>query len=110
MNTSPYLTMKQALEGQHFHFTANRSGSDDMCSVTYGKTGKAQPKLHVQDWRRNGVTKTWKTRPDEFRIPVKFGMYGYDYIIETDHAHLADDCHAVIETKEYWETRRDVQP
>jgi hypothetical protein len=30
--------------------------------------------------RRNGATKTWKTRPGEFRIPVKYGMYEYFYI------------------------------
>ena len=27
--------------------------------------------------RRNGKTQTWKTRPGEFRIPVKHGMYDY---------------------------------
>ena len=25
-------------------------------------------------WRRNGATKTWKTRPDEFRVPIKYGF------------------------------------
>lgn len=30
--------------------------------------------------RRNGRTKTWKTRPGEFRIPVKYGMYECFYI------------------------------
>ena len=30
--------------------------------------------------RRNGKTKTWKTRPLEFKIPVKYGMYDYFYI------------------------------
>ncbi len=24
--------------------------------------------------RRNGATKTWKTRPNEFRIPIKAGL------------------------------------
>lgn len=28
-------------------------------------------------WRRNGATQTWKTRKDEFRTPIKFGLYGY---------------------------------
>jgi hypothetical protein len=32
--------------------------------------------------RRNGSTKTWKTRPGEFRIPVKYGMYEYFYITD----------------------------
>lgn len=30
--------------------------------------------------RRNGKTKTWKTRPDEFSIPVKHGLYTYGQI------------------------------
>lgn len=30
--------------------------------------------------RRNGKTKTWKTRPDEFKVPVKYGLYEYFYI------------------------------
>jgi hypothetical protein len=30
--------------------------------------------------RRNGKTKLWKTRPNEFKIPVKYGMYEYSYI------------------------------
>ena len=33
-----------------------------------------------QRWRRNGATKTWKTRPTHFRIPVKHGLYNYGYI------------------------------
>lgn len=31
-------------------------------------------------WRKNGKTKMWKTRPGEFRIPVKFGLYDHTYI------------------------------
>lgn len=38
-------------------------------------------------WRRNGRTQTWKTRPGEFRIPVKHGLYAYGQIRETQ-AHL----------------------
>lgn len=30
--------------------------------------------------RRNGKTKTWKTRPEEFKIPCKYGLYEYFYI------------------------------
>lgn len=33
-----------------------------------------------QRWRRNGATKTWKTRPDDFRIPIKRGLNEYAYI------------------------------
>jgi len=37
--------------------------------------------------RRNGATKTWKTRPGEFKTPVKYGMYEYFYITDKN----ADD-------------------
>jgi hypothetical protein len=37
--------------------------------------------------RVNGKCKTWKTRPDEFRLPVKYGLYDCFYI---DH-HNADE-------------------
>lgn len=33
--------------------------------------------------RRNGATKMWKTRPDEFRIPVKYGFKGQAQIEHT---------------------------
>ena len=32
--------------------------------------------------RRNGRTQTWKTRPSEFRIPIKFGFKGYGEITQ----------------------------
>src|SRR5688572_15183423 len=32
--------------------------------------------------RRNGKTKTWKTRPTEFRIPVKYGLKVCFYITQ----------------------------
>ena len=34
--------------------------------------------------RRNGATKTWKTRPAEFSMPVKYGMYEAFRIEHTD--------------------------
>jgi hypothetical protein len=35
-----------------------------------------------REWRvrRNGQTKIWKTRPGEFRIPVKAGLRAYGSI------------------------------
>ena len=30
--------------------------------------------------RRNGRTQTWKTRPDDFRVPIKHGLYSYGEI------------------------------
>lgn len=46
-------------------------------------------------WKKNGKTQTWKTRPDEFRMPVKHGLYVYD-AVTPDNAHMVihreDDC------------------
>ena len=44
--------------------------------------------------RRNGQTKTWKTRPDHFEIPVKVGFRGHDYITHTqaDEWYLQEEC------------------
>jgi hypothetical protein len=45
-------------------------------------------------WRRNGRTKTWKTRPGEFSVPVKYGLYDYGSInhLNADQFHTADNC------------------
>lgn len=45
-------------------------------------------------YRRNGQTQLWVTRPDNFRIPVKYGMYTYDNITqgEAHLVHTAEDC------------------
>jgi hypothetical protein len=33
-------------------------------------------------WRVNGRVKTWKRRPDKVRVPIKHGLYSYDYLTE----------------------------
>jgi hypothetical protein len=37
-----------------------------------------------QRWRVNGMVKTWKTRPDEVRVPIKHGMKNCDYLTERE--------------------------
>ncbi len=34
-------------------------------------------------WRVNGKVKTWKTQPSRIRVPLKHGLYTYDYMDET---------------------------
>lgn len=46
--------------------------------------------------RRNGRTQTWKTRPDDYRIPFKFGF--------KDHGALSP----AVAYDTYFEIRRDV--
>lgn len=31
-------------------------------------------------WRVTGKCKVWKTRPEEFSVPLKHGMYTYGYL------------------------------
>lgn len=57
------VTLEQAQTvGTFYHKVArNRDGSAVRC-------------------RANGKCKTWKTRPGEFRLPVKYGLRDYFYI------------------------------
>jgi hypothetical protein len=82
------ITREQALTAEVFHL-------DGRCSFTIGPRGGGT--LRVERWRRNGATKTWKTRPGEFRVPVKHGMYSYGYLTHHDRyrAHLPADCPAL---------------
>lgn len=41
--------------------------------------------------RRTGKTQTWKTRPLEFKIPVKFGLYESFYITEKNAHEFSID-------------------
>ena len=35
-----------------------------------------------QRWRVNGKPKTWKRSPNRVQVPIKHGLYSYDYITE----------------------------
>lgn len=79
------ITFEQALTENEFHQGA--------CTQVVGpRGGKAQPS--TRRWRRNGKTETWKTRPGEFRIPVKYGLKGFGQITHWNHddVHAACDC------------------
>lgn len=45
-------------------------------------------------WRRNGETQTWKTRPDDFRTPIKHGLYRYGQLTQDNASlvHTEADC------------------
>ncbi len=48
---------------------------------------------HGRFWRvrRNGATKTWKTRPGEFRIPVKMGLRTCGELTHRSEIDMAPD-------------------
>lgn len=78
------ITYEQALEADQFHYNG--------CTRDTGKRGGE--KLHIEHWRRNGQTSTWKRSPGRFLVPIKYGMYGYSHINNSnaDEFHVADDC------------------
>jgi len=41
--------------------------------------------------RRSGKTQTWKTRPSEYRIPIKAGMYAHGAIAHHSRVALISD-------------------
>lgn len=78
------ITKEQAMTANEFHF--------DDCKIVTGPRGGNRVKIEV--WRRSGKTKTWKTRPNDWRIPVKHGLYlSHEITHETAGAyHVASDC------------------
>lgn len=89
----PRLDASNARTERYFHH-----GDDCAQSVTYGPKGGPQyPRTEL--WRRNGATQTWKTRPGEYRVPVKYGLRTYGNLVAADgapygpwHVGTAEDC------------------
>lgn len=81
------VTKEQALTANYFHYTGRHQ-----CTRTVGPRGGITER--ITNVRRNGDTKTWVTRPAEFRVPIKYGMYEYAYIDHTNAGdfHTADEC------------------
>lgn len=62
------------------------------CTRTVGPRGGITER--IVRCRPNGAVKTWKTRPGEFRLPIKHGLRDCAYITQSN-AHLfhaAADC------------------
>ena len=57
-------------------------------------TQSGYPKPVCYRVRRNGRTHTWKTRPEEFKMPYKWGLYEHGYIdhYNADEWVLASEC------------------
>lgn len=83
------LTRDETLTCNEFHYTG-----DGMCRTTLGPRGGVT--YHVTRVRRTGRTQTWKTRPTEWRIPVRYGFREQFSIRQSDAAnyHPAERCPA----------------
>jgi hypothetical protein len=89
----PRLDSSNAQTAHYFHH------SDDCAqAVKVGpRGGVTYPRTEL--WRRNGATQIWKTRPGEFRVPVKYGLRNYGQLVAADgapygpwHVGTAEDC------------------
>ncbi len=78
------VTMKQALTASEFHYGD--------CLRAVGPRGGATTRQ--ERWRRNGATKTWKTRAWAFSVPIKHGLRDYSYLTEISarEFHALADC------------------
>lgn len=78
------MNKDQALVTDRFHYGE--------CKKVVGPRGGVT--ITREEWRRNGANKTWVTRPEEFLIPVKYGMRGYSAIshLNVDRFHAAEEC------------------
>jgi len=84
------ITKEQAMTCEQFRQIADLDGSyshNGFQRVFIPLKGSFIPLDKPIMWRANGKCKTWKTRPTEFKLPIKHGMYSYGYITQ-DNAHL----------------------
>jgi hypothetical protein len=84
------VTKEQLATARHFHYTGTSS-----CSRVVGPRGGV--KVSIVEVRASGQLKTWKTRPAEFRLPVKYGLYE-SFAIDHGNAmdfHVPGDCQLV---------------
>lgn len=78
------VTKEQALTEDQFHY--------GNCTRATGPRGGVRE--HVVVCRRGGATKTWITRPDDFRVPIKVGFKEHGEITHQNchQFHTAGDC------------------
>lgn len=91
------ITKEQAIEAgegrnRYFHY--------GICKKDIGPRGGETLKVEV--WRANGKCQTWKTRPNEFKLPIKHGLrdYGYLHHHNACEFHLEVDCEVMRVVKE----------
>jgi hypothetical protein len=76
----------------HYHGPTSRGLPNPMCHVKVGPRG-GEEYVCIRA-RLNGQMQTWKTRPQDFRQPAKYGMKMGLQITQDNahHWHLASDC------------------
>jgi len=62
--------------------TLNQARNLTIGTILYHVEGKNADGT-AQRWRVTGKVKTWKRNPEKVKVPLKHGMYDYDYLTET---------------------------
>lgn len=80
---------------EEIHYTGRHE-----CTCEVGPRGGI--KLSIVRCRQSGQVKTWKTRPGEFRMPVKHGLYESGEVTHENCAsfHLASECPALRQVEQ----------
>lgn len=78
------ITKEQALTVSEFHYNGCTKETGPRGGLTY----------QIERWRRNGRTKTWKRSPNRFSVPIKYGLYSYEYLTDENaqYFHAAEEC------------------
>ena len=84
------MTIQQAINSnysQELHYT----GKQNCARIIGPKGGETITIVRV---RVSGKCQTWKTRPIEFRLPVKYGLYENSAVthLNKDNFHLSCEC------------------
>lgn len=85
------VTKEQAQTARSFHYTGRKD-----CERTVGPRGGVT--VTVDRLQATGQCKTWVTRPTEFCLPVKYGLYdSHNITQDTAHQfHVVAECPAGI--------------
>ena len=90
------LTKEQIMNGRYFVQTdeGTKIGTRWINGklMQFNDLQNTKPLNKLVVWRRNGKTKLWKTRPDDFRVPIKYGLREYSYITP-ENVHLFTSDH-----------------
>lgn len=90
-----------------------RYGQEIHCNIVRTCKRVVGPRGGVKDIiirvRVTGQCKTWKTRPNEFRVPVKYGLYESGELTErnAEYFHFASACPALNENEQKQASRQE---
>lgn len=75
MKMQPGNTVLKKQGTKEFHYMTY----DEALKLRYGDRVFCEGIKGYINVKINGAVKTWKTRPQDLRIPLKYGMYEYAY-------------------------------